>query len=74
MRFQEYDRCPKKQETTVLLSRVHPTEFTCFQELIKRLQDRHVECVETLAKKASVDDVSVPTVSPDTPNVMEEMV
>jgi hypothetical protein len=72
-RFQEYDRCPKKQETVVRLSRVHPTELTCFQELIKRLQDRHVEYVETLAKKGSVDVTSVPTVSPDAPNVLEEM-
>jgi hypothetical protein len=52
---------------------VHPTELTCFQELIKRLQDRHVEYVETLAKKGSVDVTSVPTVSPDAPNVLEEM-
>jgi hypothetical protein len=36
-RCQEYGSCPKKEETAVRLSRVHPTELTCLQELLKRL-------------------------------------
>ena len=52
-RCQEYDSCPKKQETAVRRSRVHPTELTCLQELLKRLQDRHVECAEAVAKKGA---------------------
>ncbi len=44
--------CPKKQEPAVRRSRVHPTELTCLQELLKRLQDRHVDCAEAVAKKA----------------------
>jgi hypothetical protein len=58
---------PKKQEPAVRLSRVHPTELACLQELLKRLQDRHVDCAEAVAKKAAAD-VSAATVSPDTPN------
>ncbi len=44
------------------------------QELLKRLQDRHVfRCAEAVAKKAAVDVVSVATVNPDLPNVLEAM-
>ena len=43
------------------------------QELLKRLQDRHVDCAEAVAKKAIGDISSVATVSPDTPNVLQAM-
>jgi hypothetical protein len=35
----------RKQESKVLLSSTHPTELAYLQELLKRLQDRHVDCV-----------------------------
>ena len=70
---QEYDSCPKKQEPAVRLSRVHTTELACLQELLKRLQDRHVECAQAVAKKAAADAVSAATVNPDTPNVLQAM-
>jgi hypothetical protein len=70
---EEYGICEKKQELPVQVSSVHPTELTCLQELLKRLQDRHVECAQAVAKKAAVDDVSAVTVSPDTPNVLQAM-
>jgi hypothetical protein len=40
------------------------------QELLKRLQDRHVECDGVVAKKAAADAASDVTVSPNTPNVL----
>ncbi len=43
------------------------------QELLKRLQDRHVECAQAVAKKADADAASTSTVSPDTPNVLQAM-
>ena len=43
------------------------------QELLKRLQDRHVDCAEALAKKAAADAVSAATVNPDAPNVLQAM-
>jgi hypothetical protein len=58
------------QEPAVRLLRVHPTELACLQELLKRLQDRHVECAGAVAKKAAADAASAATVSPDTPNVL----
>jgi hypothetical protein len=42
-------------------------------ELLKRLQDRHDECAQTVAKKDAADSVSSATVSPDTQNVLQEM-
>jgi hypothetical protein len=57
----------KKQETAVRLSCVHPAEHACLQELLKRLQDRHNEYVQVVAKKADADVTSPATVSPDTP-------
>ena len=50
-RCQEYVSCPKKQEPAVRLSRVHPTELACLQDLLNRLQDRHVECAQAVAKR-----------------------
>ncbi len=41
--------------------------------MIKRLQDRHVNCAEAVAKKAAVDAVSDDTVDPDAPNVLQAM-
>jgi hypothetical protein len=58
------------QEAPVQLSYDRKTELTCLQELLKRLQDRHVDCAEVVAKKATSDAVSAATVSPDTPNVL----
>jgi hypothetical protein len=66
-RCQEYGSCPKKQEPAVRRSRVHPTELACLQELLKRLQDRHVDCAEAVCKKAAADAVSAATVNPDAP-------
>ena len=70
---QEYGSCPKKQEPAVRLSRVHPTELACLQELLKRLQDRHVECAQAVAKQAAADAQAAAAVSPDTPNVLQAM-
>jgi hypothetical protein len=63
----------KVEEAPVQLSRDHKTELACLQELLKRLQDRHVDYAEVVAKKAAADAVSVVTVSPDTPNVLQAM-
>ena len=43
--------CGKRQEAPVQVSSVHPTELACLQELLKRLQDRHVDCAEAVVKK-----------------------
>ncbi len=43
------------------------------QELLKRLQDRHVDCAEVVVKKAAADAGSTATVNPDTPNVLQGM-
>ncbi len=65
--------CGKKQEPPVEVSSVHPTELACLQELLKRLQDRHVNCAEAVAKKAAADAASAATVDPDAPNVLQAM-
>ena len=70
---QEYGSCPKKQEPAVRLSRVHTTELACLQELLQRLQDRHVQCAEAVAKKGAADAASAAAVSPDAPNVLQAM-
>jgi hypothetical protein len=44
----EYGSCGKKQEPPVHVSGEHPTELACLQELLKRLQDRHVQCAEAV--------------------------
>ena len=69
----EYGSCGKKQEGPVQVSSVHPTELACLQELLKRLQDRHVDCAEAVAKKAAADAASAATVDPDAPNVLQAM-
>ncbi len=48
---EEYGSCGKKKEPPVQVSSVHPTELACLQELLKRLQDRHVNCGEPVAKQ-----------------------
>ena len=77
----EYGSCPKKQEnhkfksradTQVQVSSRHPTELVCLKEMLKRLQDRHVECAEPVAKKGAADAASAAAVSPDAPNVLHE--
>jgi hypothetical protein len=50
--------CEKKQESPVQLSRDRKSEFGCLQDLLKRPQDRHVDCPESLTKKAVVDAVA----------------
>ena len=70
---EEYGSCGKKQEPPVQVSSVHPTELACLQELLKRLQDRHVDCAEAVAKKAAADAASAATVDPDAPNVLQAM-
>ena len=70
---QEYGSCPKKQEPAVRLSRVHTTELACLQEMLKRLQDRHVQCAEAVSKKGAADAASAADVSPDASNVLQAM-
>jgi hypothetical protein len=41
--------------------------------MLKRLQDRHVECAQVVTKKAATDAQAVATVNPDTPNVIQSM-
>jgi hypothetical protein len=72
-RCQEYGRCPKKQESSVRLSCVNPTELAFLQEILKRLQDRHDNCAEAVVKKDAADAASAATVNPDTPNVLQAM-
>ena len=72
-RCQEYGSCHKKQEPAVRLSSTHRTELACLQELLKRLQDRHVEYAEAVAKKGAADAASAAAVSPDAPNVLQAM-
>jgi hypothetical protein len=43
------------------------------QELLKRLEENHDNCAEDLTEKASSDNDSAVTVSPDTPNVLQAM-
>ena len=70
---EEYGSCGKKQEAPVQVSSRHPTELACLQELLRRLQDRHVDCAEVVAKKDAADAASAATVNPDTPNVLQVM-
>ncbi len=63
----------KEARASSPLSRVQPTELACLQELLKRLQDRHVEYAQSVAKKAVADATSTPTVNADTPNVLQAM-
>jgi hypothetical protein len=65
--------CGKRQEAPVQLSRDHKTELACLQELLKRLQDRHVECAQAVTNKADADAQADATVNPDTPNVLQAM-
>ena len=65
--------CGKKQEPPVQLSRDRKSELACLQELLKRLQDRHVDCAEALTKKAAADAQAAAAVSEDTPSVLEAM-
>ncbi len=72
---EEYVRCGKKQEPPVQVSSRNPTEIARLQDLLKRLQDRHVECAQVVAKKAAADDQAAAVVaSPDTPNVLQTMI
>jgi hypothetical protein len=50
-RCKQHDNCGKKQETPVHVSGEHPTEFACLKEMLKRLQDRHVECAQAVANR-----------------------
>ena len=61
----------RKRETSSSLR--HPTELGSFQEMLKRLQDRHVECAQAVAKKAAADAASAATVSLDAQNVLQAM-
>jgi hypothetical protein len=70
---EEYDNCGKKPESPVQISSRHPTEFAWLQEILQRLQDRHVDCAEALTKKAAADAQTTATVSADTPRVLEAM-
>jgi hypothetical protein len=65
--------CGKRQEAPVQLSRDRKMELACLQELLKRLQDRHVEYAQTVTKKAVADAQAAVTVNPNTPNVLQAM-
>ena len=66
--------CGKKQDPPVQVSRRHPTEFPSLEELLKRLQDRHVEFAQAGSKKAAADaQTTTAAASPDTPNVLQAM-
>ena len=69
----EYNSCGKKQEASVHISGERPTLLACLQELRKRLEEHHGNCVETLTKNTVADAASAATVSPDTPNVLQTM-
>ena len=60
-------------ESAVLLSREHRSELAYLEELLKRLQDRHVECGVAVAKKAAADAQTDATASLDTTNVLQVM-
>ena len=66
---EEYDICDKKQESPVQISSRNPTDLVRFQELLKRLQDRHVDCAEALTKKVASDVQATAAVSAGTPSV-----
>ena len=67
----------RNKEVPVQVSSRHPTLLDCLQELRKRLEEHHVGCAETLAKKTAVDGEGAGAVSleesPDTPNVVQAM-
>ena len=69
----EYGSCGKKQEPPVHVSGEHRTDLASLKELLQRLQDRHVECDEAVAKKAAADAASAAPVSPDAANVLQAM-
>ena len=69
----DYGSCGKRQEPPVQVSRDRNTELACFQELLKRLQDRHVECAQAVVKKAATDAQAAAVVSPDAQNVLQTM-
>jgi hypothetical protein len=43
---EEYGSCGKKQEPPVQVSSRHPTLHACFQDLLKRLQEKHGKYAE----------------------------
>jgi hypothetical protein len=45
------DCCGKRQEVPIQLSRDRKMELVSLQDLLKRLQDRHVNCTEAVVKK-----------------------
>ena len=56
--------CQLWQEPPLQFSCDRKTEITCFQDLLKRLKDRHVECAEAVDKKTAADDASPTDVTP----------
>jgi hypothetical protein len=67
------DSCGKKQEPPVQFSCDRKSELASLQELLKRLQDRHVQCAEAVAKQGAADAGSAAAVSLDAPNVLQAM-
>jgi hypothetical protein len=55
-------------------TRDRKTELAYVQELLKRLQDRHVDYDEDLSKKSADDVQAAVVVSVDTPSVLEVMI
>jgi hypothetical protein len=69
--YEEYGSCGKKQESPVQVSIRYPTLHVCFQELLKRLQEKHVKSAEALTGKASAGVQAAAAVH--TPSVLEAM-
>ncbi len=68
---EEYGSCGKKQEPPVQVSSWHPTLHACWLELLKRLQEKHGRCAESLTNKAAADAQAAAAVH--TPNVLQAM-
>ena len=73
LEIQRVCQLSKETRASSLLSREHRTEVACLQELLKRLQDRHVECGQAVANETAADAVSASTVTPDAQNVLQAM-
>ena len=67
----EYGSCAQPQETPIRLSKERTTMRACLQELLKRLQEKHGRCAESLTNKAAADAQAGAVVH--SPNVMQAM-
>jgi hypothetical protein len=56
--YKEHDRCGKKQESPVQVSRRHPTLDACWKKMRKRLEENHGNYAEALTIKTAADAAS----------------